>query len=127
TIVFTPRESVQFELSVTPSWQAMESNAADAEKFARAGVERFVDEVRASAVENQLPLIKLQGASGTGFYFSATDKSPKPNDYRHLTQGLLNVGRVSVAFTLLTHDSQDDVATKTIAMLKRATFVPSGK
>src|SRR4051794_2926025 len=36
TIVFTPRDGVQFELSVTPSWRPTAANARDAENAARA-------------------------------------------------------------------------------------------
>jgi hypothetical protein len=124
TIVFTPREGLLFELSIVPSWQADAVDAQTATRSARETVQRMADEVRPNAVESELPLKMLKGASGTGFYYSATDKSPRSNDYPYLTQGVLNVGRASLSFTLLTHGNRQAVENATIALLKSARFTP---
>lgn len=42
--------------------------------------------------------------SARGYYFSATDKTVKPNEYRQLVEGVMIAERCLVNFTLLTND-----------------------
>ena len=63
--------------------------------------------VLASAVETELPLRDLEGPAVQGTYFSATDRAPKPGEYRHLTQALLASGGNVVTVTLLSNDDAE--------------------
>ncbi len=38
------------------------------------------------AVQSTILVRKLAGKHGNGYYFSATDKAPKPDEYEFLTQ-----------------------------------------
>jgi hypothetical protein len=62
---------------------------------------------------------------GPGFYFSATDRAPKPDEYKFLTQGVVRVGELSVTFTILTNDGQDAVVKQALDALKSATQEPT--
>jgi hypothetical protein len=42
----------------------------------------------------------LKGVTGLGFYFFATDRAPGPGEYKYLTQGIVRVGEISLAFGL---------------------------
>jgi hypothetical protein len=60
-----------------------------------------------------------------GFYFAATDRAPKPDEYKFLTQGVVRVGELSVTFTILTNDGQDAVVKQALDALKGATQEPT--
>jgi hypothetical protein len=119
-ITFAPSRGVPFEVSLTPSWAPNSADAAVRERELRELVGRFIDSVKGHAVESELGIVKLAGASGTGFYFSATDKSPRPADYKYLTQGVLQVEDLRINFKILTRDGQDQVVRDAISMLKSA-------
>jgi len=127
TIVLGPMQGLQFEISLTPSWPMKADESASAEKAIRERVERLAEDIKPNVVERNLDIVKLKGSSGTGFYFSATDKSPKPMEYKFVTQGIVNAARITVGFTILTHEGQGDVVAAALAMLKTAKHIPPAR
>jgi hypothetical protein len=117
-IAFGPSRGVPFEVSMTPVWSTKSADADARGRALRELVGRYIDSVKPHAVETELDVVKLDGASVTGFYFSATDKSPRPADYKYLTQGVAQVEDLQINFKILTHDGQDQVVRDAISMLK---------
>ena len=117
-------QGLQFEISLTPSWPMKADESASAEKAVRERVGRLAEDIKPNVVERNLDIVKLKGSSGTGFYFSATDKSPKPMEYKFVTQGIVNAARITVGFTILTHEGQGDVVAAALSMLKTAKHIP---
>jgi hypothetical protein len=76
--------------------------------------------------EGDLEIRRLQGASGIGFYFVATDRVPQPEEFRYMNQGILEVGDLTVTFTILTNEGQDAVVEEALAMLKGAVHRDTG-
>ena len=69
-------------------------------------------------------LIKeLKGPSAIGYYFSVTERSPKPGEYKYMTQGMLRVGELVPTFTILTNDGAESVVADSLAMLQGAIHV----
>ncbi|HEY7676568.1 MAG TPA: hypothetical protein VIG69_05830, partial [Candidatus Methylomirabilis sp.] len=66
---------------------------------------------------------ELQGVAARGYYFSATDRAPKPGEYKFMTQGMLRVGSLLVTFTILTNDGQGNIVADALAMLRSARHV----
>ena len=63
--------------------------------------------------------MEFQGRSGPGFY-SATDRAPKPGEFKFLTQGIVRVGELAVTFTI-PNDGQEAVVKQALeALLKGA-------
>lgn len=121
TIFCTPREGPRFQVLVTPIWRPRpEVPVASAEQI-RQSVQRAADQVKPQAAESYLVVEELTGAKGPGYYFSATDKAPKPEEFKYLTQGMLLVGELAVSFSILTNDGQEKVRDAALAMLKSAT------
>jgi hypothetical protein len=83
-------------------------------------VERSAQSAKAQAVERDVPVVEFQGRTGPGFYFSATDRAPKPGEFDSLTQGIVRVGELSVTFTILTNKGQDRIVKQAIEALKGA-------
>src|SRR5262245_7120188 len=125
TITFGPRSGKAFQIFLTTIWPAAKGSPPQSPDRLRATVERGAEGARSQAVEKELRIVEFQGRSGPGFYFSATDRAPKPDEYKFLTQGIVRVGELSVTFTILTNDGQDAVVKQALDALKSATQEPT--
>jgi hypothetical protein len=120
TIMFRPRSAAPFEILVTPIWPARPDIPEATPEAMRSSVQRAIDEAKPDSVEQDIPIRELTGASGPGFYFSATDKAPKPGEYKYLTQSIVKVNDLTVTFTILTNDGQEQVAKDALDMVRSA-------
>lgn len=125
TITFTPASGKPFHILMTTIWPPSKDRQPQTREQIRATVQRGVDGARTRAAEKELRVVEFQGRTGPGFYFSATDRAPKPDEYRFLTQGVVRVGELSVTFTILTNDGQDAVVKQALDALKGATQEPA--
>ena len=124
SIAFSPRDGAPFRVSLTPVARQKPGASADTAIQMRHSVQQAADKVKPSAVEQYLPVEALTGAPGPGYYFSATDREPKPGEFKYLMQGMLLVGDVVVGFSILTNDGQEKVKDEALAMLKSASHLP---
>ena len=120
TITFSPGSGKPFEVLVTPIWPATKDRPPQTRDELRASVEQQARDTKAQAVEKELSIVEFQGRSGPGFYFSATDRAPKAGEYKFMTQGVVGVGKVGVAFTILTNEGQQQVVEQALTALKSA-------
>jgi hypothetical protein len=123
TIALEPASGKPFRVLITAMWPATKDRPPQSRDQIRAAVERAAQNARPQAVEAQLPVVEFQGRAGPGFYFSATDRAPKPGDYTFLTQGMLRIGELSVTFTILTNEGQESVVKQALDALKTAAHV----
>jgi hypothetical protein len=123
SIVLSPREGTPFQVVLTPVARQKAGTSGDTAIQMRHNVQQAADKVKPSAVEQYLAVEDLKGAPGPGYYFSATDRAPKPGEFKYLTQGMLLVGDVVVAFSILTNDGQEKVREQALAMLKSASHI----
>ena len=86
----------------------------------RAEVQQTAQQAQSQAVEAHIEVKELMGTSAKGYYFFATDRAPKPGEYKYMTQGILPVGELVVTFTVLTNDGQMPVVEAALEMLRRA-------
>jgi hypothetical protein len=120
TIVFRARSGQPFEVLVSPIWRARPDVPEATKETIRASVQSAADEAKADAVEQTIPILELAGAKGPGYYFSATDKAPKPGEYKYLTQGMVKLSDLTLTFTILTNDGQQQVVKDALEMVKSA-------
>jgi hypothetical protein len=120
TITFAPGSGQPFQVLLTTIWPATKDRAPQSRDQLRAMVERSAQSAKAQAVERDVPVVEFQGRTGPGFYFSATDRAPKPGEFDSLTQGIVRVGELSVTFTILTNKGQDRIVKQAIEALKGA-------
>lgn len=123
SIALSPREGAPFQVVVTPVARQKPGASADTAIKMRLSVQQGADKVKPGATEQYLPVEQLTGAPGPGYYFSATDREPKPGEFKYLTQGMLLVGDVVVGFSILTNDAQEKVRDQALAMLKSASHI----
>lgn len=120
TIAFGPRSGIPFRVLVTTIWPATKDRPPQSRDQLHALVERGAQGVRSQVVESELRIVEFQGHSGPGFYFSATDRAPKPGEFKFMTQGILRVGELSVTFTILTNEGQEAIVKQALEALKGA-------
>jgi hypothetical protein len=117
TIRFTQGSGPAFEVLITPVWPPLGvTNAPDLRRL----VTNAAKEAEAQSVERSIAVKELSGTSGPGYYFSATDRAPKPGEFKYMTQGMIRTGGVALTFTFLANDGQADVVTAALEMLRTA-------
>lgn len=100
TASITAADPKSFQLLVTPLPARAPGTPPTSDEL-RALVHAAADKARPRAIEAELALHELGAAARHGYYFSATDAHPEPDGYRHLSQGALGLGPLTVTFTVL--------------------------
>lgn len=127
TVSFRPQAGAPFEVSLTPLWPARKDIPLPDTAWMRQQVRQAAERIRTGAAEATLEVREFQAAAGPGYYFTATDRAPKPGEYKFLTQGMMRVGTVVVTFTILTNDGQAGIVSEALGMLMGARHVePAG-
>lgn len=119
TIVLKPATGNLFTMLMTPIWPAKKETPPTTEKI-RELVQKSAEKARPQSIEQVINLVEFKGTSARGYYFSATDKAPKPGEYKFLIQGILAVGELMVTFTILTNDNQGNVAREALNVIREA-------
>ena len=120
TIRFHQRTGRPFEMLITPVWNVdARATQIDSAEVRRRVTER-AQQLSSQAVEKSIEIHELKGVTGVGYWFMATDRAPKPDEYKYVTQGLMGVGSLAVTFTILTSDGQEGIAQAGIAAMKTA-------
>lgn len=120
TITWSQKSGAAFRILVAVGWQDQDANARLTEAELKQKVEQAMA-ARKSQSENELRLQELQGLSARGYYFSATARAPKPGEHKYLTQGIVLVDELIVAFTIFTNDGQEGIAADALAAIRSAT------
>ena len=118
TIAFTSQQGNEFQVFITPLWNRMGAFPDKDEMLDM--VLDAAEEAKQQAVERNLPISEMRGDSGIGYYFSATDRAPKPGEFKYLTQGILQIGELVTSFTILSNDGGATIASDALRMLKGA-------
>jgi hypothetical protein len=120
TIGLKPRSGTPFEVRVTAGWSMGPTSKMPDEAKIRSEVAAAARAAASQSVEGVLPVQEIKGTHGEGLYFAATDRAPNPGEYKYLTQGIIRVGDISLAFTVLTNDGQDAIVRSALEMLRTA-------
>lgn len=126
TIQLGPADGDPFEIFLTPTSPDRTAPTAPDIDALRSAVRDAAGRVQPQAIAASLEIRRLQGAHGIGFYFSATEREPHAEDFRFMTQGALQVGDLSLWFTILTNDGQEAVVAEALAMLQAAVHRGTG-
>jgi hypothetical protein len=125
TIMMRPVADAAGELIVTAVWPIGSATKVPDEATLRSEVEELAKNAASQSVERVLAVQEIKGVDGRGFYFAATDRAPKPGEYKYLTQGIIRVGEIALAFTVLTNDGQEAVVQSALKVLRTAADRPS--
>ena len=123
TIAFGPNEGATYQVLITPLAPTRKDGPPLAASAVKQMVEQAAQEARTQSVEKTLTIKELKAGNNAGYYFSATDRAPKPDEYKNLTQGVLSLGDVLLTFTILTNDGYESIVPAALTMIKSAVLV----
>jgi hypothetical protein len=118
TVTLMPKQGKAFQILVTPLWPGIPDAPRISAGALREQVRRGADEAKPQAIEPELTVVDFSGPSGYGAYFSATDRAPEPDGYKHLTQGMLSAADLRVTFTILVNGDPTGVVQQALASLR---------
>ena len=80
------------------------------------------EEMLPGSVERKLVLERVDGVDGTGFLYSLTDKRPSlpEGGFRHMTQGIMAVGPLRLAVTVLAESPASPAKAMAFDLLRTA-------
>ena len=126
-ILFTPEKGYGFNMQVTPLWSSKPGATLPSADEIRRTVTRAANDAQFQAADTAIQVKEIQGAAGTGYYFSITDRAPKPEEFKYMTQGMVAVGELVLSFTVLSNDGAEPAVADALKMLKGARQVDAEK
>jgi hypothetical protein len=120
TIGFGEQSGGSFVVLITPVWGSSSISAAPDDAKIKSTVVSAAKSAEPQSVEGFLSLQNLVSASGRGYYFRATDRAPKPGEWKYLTQGMIRTGGIALTFTVLTNDGQAGIEKDALEMIRLA-------
>jgi hypothetical protein len=112
----------KFQMLMTPIPVAAGKTQSDAD--VRNLVDKTAKEMAPQSQEKNLPLTPIAGAEAKGYFFHATDPSPKPGEFKYLYQGAVAVGNVLATFTVLYNTGGEDDAKSALACIQALHYAP---
>jgi hypothetical protein len=110
-----------FRVLVTVGWQDQKAGAKMTEAELKHRLDQAMAAAEIQAEEKQLTMKGLQGPSAHGYYFSATDRAPRPGEHKYLTQGIALADDLIIAFTIFTSEGQQAVVAAALDAIRTAT------
>jgi hypothetical protein len=120
TIAFGPDEGATYQVLITPLPPPHKDQPALAAGALKQMVEHAAQEATPQSVEKSLVVKELRGGAHVGYYFSATDRAPKRDEYKYMTQGMFGLGEMLITFTILTNDGYESVVPAALTMIRNA-------
>jgi hypothetical protein len=114
------------QVFVRPEWTDPTAKEVRELRQLRDAVRDLAERIQPEAVENYLEVRHIAGTNGVGFYFTATDRDPRADEFKFMSQGALQAGSLTLWFTILTNEGQDTVAVEALAMLQGAVHRRTG-
>jgi hypothetical protein len=119
TIIFNMPSSNSFLITVMPIWPSKETIPVPTDESTQRRVINAAEAIQSQSVK-KLEIIRIKGISGYGYYFSATDPSPKIGKYKHMAQGIIRVGELSLPFSIVANDNKDSIFKEALKMMMSA-------
>jgi hypothetical protein len=120
TIGLSAQSGASFLVLLTAVWGMSPGVTAPDDAKIKSTVASAAKSAEPQSAQGSLALQNLAGASGRGYYFRATDRAPKPGEWKYLTQGMIRTGGIALTFTILTNDGQAPVEKAALEMIRLA-------
>lgn len=123
TLEIRQQAGAPFEILITVIWPMRQEIPLPDLPTLHEEVASAAKTAQSQAIDTRIVVRDLVGPTVRGYYFSATDRAPKEGEYKYMTQGAARVGRINLAFTILTNDGQESVVKAALKMLREATHL----
>jgi hypothetical protein len=107
-IIFNPAKGNDFQVMIPVLWGKTGEQDFNSQNKVRTMAEKDGQKLLPIATETKIVLKEIKGVNNAGYYFSVTDKTPNPGEYRYMTRGAIGVGNLLLSVTILhrVRDSQ---------------------
>jgi len=106
TIKVGPTGGERFEVLISRIPQKNEQEPVTPERLLQ--IVRESGQMAASqSAEQKLEIKEFGPGNWKGYYYRLTDKAPRPNEYKYMTQGAMSEGTVLFTFTFLNNSEKD--------------------
>jgi hypothetical protein len=122
SVWLTQQQGPTFNILITPLTGTPAGAALADENKLRTIVTSAARDALAKSVEMTIPIHDLTGPDAHGFYYFATDRAPKPDEWKYLTQGMINIDGAPFAFTILTNEGQESIAKAALELIRNASY-----
>jgi hypothetical protein len=123
TIRFSSSQGERFEVLFSARWSGREDPTVVEPNFVLSVAAYGAKIAAPQAMEPELEVRSLPTNSGEAYVFAATDKDPKPGEYRYMVQGAVNVQGLVCTFTILSEEQNSPAVADAIEMIRTASFV----
>jgi hypothetical protein len=120
TVAFTPAVGNSFQVMISPLRSSNGTMPPSTPEALRRSVWAGAEHAKSQAVESSIPIHELRSRSVVGSYFSATDRVSKPGEYKYMTQGMVSVEGLPIAFTILSNGEPQAIVESALRMVKSA-------
>jgi len=120
TIAFAPFVGREFRVLITALRNGDDEPSPPALSEIRATVESSGRRLLRQAIEKKLVILELRGPETIGYFYSLTDRTPKPNEYKYITQGVVRLGNLKLTFTILSNVKDGPERRTALDVLKTA-------
>jgi hypothetical protein len=118
TIVLHPNQSGEVLVMITPLWNIGSVRDFNSDKAVKEAINAEKDQLAAGASEEELILEKIEGPKASGYYFIATDKAPKPSQWKFTVRAAMATGELLVTVTVLGHDKEAAELEDALALIR---------
>jgi hypothetical protein len=123
TIAFNQDHGAPFEILITPLWPGKSGSVLPKAGELKHKVSETADQLKSQSIEKSVDVKELKKGTLLGYYFTLTDRAPKPGDFKYMTQGMMRVNDLLLVFTVLTNDGQGNIIEEALTMLKSADHI----
>jgi hypothetical protein len=120
TIILRPAEKDNFVIMITPLWNPNGDEAFNSNDAIRELMEQEAQAMKTRALEKELALIPIKGSAAHGYYYAATDKAPKPEEWEYMLRAGVACGELLISGTFLTHEKSSSVVSETLQVFQSA-------
>jgi len=124
TMIFKPPKGNDFQVLITVLWNKTGEQDFNSPDKIKTFVETDGQRVLRKAVEAKLVVQQIRRVNNIGYYYSLTDKTPKPGEYRCTTRGGIGVGDLLLNFTMLHRVKDSEAVKETLSVLREAKQTP---
>lgn len=122
----TSQESSQpaataFRILLTIGWPGQAAGSKLTESDLKHRMDQAMAAAKFRSVEKELSMKELRGTAAHGYYFTATEGAPKPGEHKYVTQGIVVVDNLVVAFNIFTNDGQEQLVAQALEAIRGAT------
>jgi hypothetical protein len=120
TFAFQPGSDPGIKLLVTVMWSPTGDPSFNTAESIRDIVTTVGNRLLPTAVEKAINLREIRTRSGIGYWFSLTDRAPKPGEFEYMAQGCVPAGDLLLTFTVLTRTAPPQGAQEGLALVASA-------